>query len=346
MKFPLSLSWENSDSYGFHAGKRVPRSGKIKLRITPYGLAFLFLAFWVPFTGLATANNFLLIVAMMFVGVIWTSHRLARRNVRSVSVVRKFPEEIFAGRPFSVDYLVKSDLPGVGSSALRFSEQAPMSSKEPFFIFAEAPYDENARYSYSSIIDSRGDHAIKPGILMSAFPFGLAVYRRICGSETSVLVFPKVQAIDSEIPPWARGLGRAKEKIAPSGTTPYGLREYVPGDPYKTIDWKKTAQTGIIISRVLSDEESQFAAVRLSANAAEAALSKAASLMVHFDSMRMPTALLGPGIVMGPGTGKTFLHSVLTVLARWGKEQGDLPSVEMPGIVVDIDPEGEMHWRR
>jgi uncharacterized protein (DUF58 family) len=346
MKFFSLLTMENVDSFSLQTTGSVPGIGRIKIRPTPYGLGFLFLVFWVPFTGLATANNFLLIVSMMLLGLLWTSHRLAKKNVRSVSIIRKFPQEIFAERPFTVKYLVKSDFPGVGSSALRFIERPPMSSEESSISFLEAPFDKNAEYTGSYVIEFRGDRKVEPGILMSGFPFGLAIYRRICGADVSVLVFPKLQRIDSEIPPWAKGFGHAEEKIALSGITPYSFREYVPGDPYKTIDWKKTAQSGTFITRIMSDEESQFAAIRLPPAASESAISKAASLMVYFYSRRMPTVLLGPGTMLGPGSGKTFLHSVLTVLARWGNEQGEIPSVNAPGIVVDVDPEGGLYWRR
>jgi len=142
------------------------------------------------------------------------------------------------------------------------------------------------------------------------------------------------------------GLGNGLERTDPLGTVPFQFREYAPGDQYKHIEWKKTASTGSLITKVLSEEGAKEITVRLPADASEEAISKAASLAVHFARKRIPICLEGPGVRVGPGHGGEFTRRILTLLARWEHGAIDIPPAETPRyLVVDVEQSGSLSWK-
>jgi uncharacterized protein (DUF58 family) len=124
---------------------------------------------------------------------------------------------------------------------------------------------------------------------------------------------------------------------------PYLFRDYVPGDRYKHIDWKKTARTGSLVTKILSDEGAREIFIRLPAGASETAVSRAASLAVHFLLMGRTVSIEGPGLDIEPGRGRDFARHVLTVLARWNSAEGSEQHAS-DTVAVSIDRSEEFRW--
>jgi hypothetical protein len=85
----------------------------------------------------------------------------------------------------------------------------------------------------------------------------------------------------------------------------------------------------------------------LARHASEHAISKAASLVVHFAGMGVPIAFQGPGIAIEAGTGKEFTRKILTMLARWDRTS-EVASRDHHslGTVVTIDAAGSLAWNK
>lgn len=321
---------------------------RIKMRPSPYGWFLLFLLVWIPLAAIVTVNNFLFIIFTMMIGLSVVSHRWARKNLASVSVVRRFPDEVFAETPFLLEYVVRSDREPWGSFTLTFAEETPLNGPGSQVTIAHVPKDRLHELVSSFSIASRGDKHIGPGTLSSSFPFGLAAYSKRCGPANSVLVFPKIEPVGDEIPSWVGGFGRGMERLDPFGTVPFSFRDYVAGDRFKHIDWKKSARTGALITRVLSEEGAREITIRLSGGASERAISRAASLVVHFIRSGRPVALEGPGIRTKPGYGPDWTRKLLTILARWDTMRQDIAESALTrrGIAVHIEGNGEFRWQR
>jgi uncharacterized protein (DUF58 family) len=324
---------------------KLPPMGKVRVRPTLYGWGLLFLIFWVPLTAIATANNFLFIVFIMLVGLAFVSHRLGKKNVNCVEIERRFPDEIFAGVPFIIKYLVKANHQPWGALTLTFAEYPPLEGTGPATIFFRVPPEATTSMDFLAVISTRGYKNVTPGLLVSSFPFGLATYSRQCGSVQQVLVFPNIMPVDEDVPPSVGRFAKGLERVGPFGTVPFHLRGYVSGDPYKHIEWKKTAQTGTLMSKVFSDEEAPEVVVRVPGNASERAISRAASLIMHFSKSGTALKLTGPGFWEGPDRGRKFTRRLLTTLALWEEyiRVGVDPPIS-PGVVVNVDAAGEFHW--
>jgi uncharacterized protein (DUF58 family) len=314
-------------------------------RLTQSGWVVAFLLVWLPLASFGSANNFLLIMFIMLVGLIYISHTMAVRNLFSVTVVRRFPEEIFADTLFPLHYLVRSNLTPWGASTLRFEEAISEKSMVGDVSFSHVPPGEATDITGFCTIPKRGDAIIYPGKLSSSFPFGLARYVRSCGESQAVLVFPKIEPVADAIPYYFGGSRRGVERADPFGTVPFHFREYIPGDPHKHIEWKKSARTGTLISKVLSEESAGEVTIRLPRDASERAISRAASLVVHFSRLASPVSLHGPGFSTGPGTGKDFSRTLLTILARWEEQSFRESAVDRSsGSTVSVDAHGNLRW--
>jgi uncharacterized protein (DUF58 family) len=307
----------------------------------------IFLAVWLPLCGAVTINNFLIMIFGMTVGLGFISHRLARRNIDSVAVSRKLPSEIFAGTRFTVLYEAETSLKRGGAYTLRLSENPPMEGSEGGVeCFHVRPGEKSTGFG-SCTIERRGEHRIGAGILRSAFPFGLATYERSLWADQRVLVFPRIEPITADAAMCAQGSGTNVERTGLFGTVPYRLRDYVSGDPRRHIDWKKSARTGELISRDLSEEVSGEILIRLPSDATEEAISRAASLVVHFGKRGIPVSLEAPGISVEPGTGPRFVRKLLTILALWDGSKAEVStSKRCEGTISEVERSGESSLRQ
>jgi len=322
---------------------RSRRKNRARIKLTPYGWVLVFLLVWTPLAGLGTTNNFLLIIFLLLLGLVGVSHTMAVRNLSGVDLARRFPEEIFAGRPFSVQYLFKSDDTQRGAHALTFRENDPLEDVDGTVTVPHVHPGETLTASGLCSVAQRGDALIRAGTISSTFPFGLARYAVTCGPQESILVFPRIQPVDGVLSPELRGLGGGPEHPNPFGTVPYHFRDYAPGDPYKHIEWKKSAQTGTLTTKVLSDESARDVVIRLPPDPSEETISRAASLVVFFGQSGTRVSLKGPGFIVEGDAGRESVRRLLTVLARWerGPDSRSVPD-HSEDVVVEIDEAGRV----
>ncbi len=273
------------------------------------------------------------------------SHRLARRNVKTVQLSRSFPDEIFAGNVFTVRYLVKTDCRPWGVATLKYVEASPLQGATEGVTFSISRLVTLSVWLVLSQCPAE-EKRIFPGLLTSAFPFGLASYSRSCGPTELVLVFSADTIVEEDVPPWVGGSGKGRERPDPFGTIPYQFREYVTGDPYKHIEWKKTASTGALITKVLSEEGGSRDYHSYAKDASEKTISRAASLVVHFARSARPICLQARGSA-GPGRARNLLSSFSRRLHGGKTKRKRSPSrIFSPDIVVEIGQAGEFVWRR
>jgi uncharacterized protein (DUF58 family) len=322
------------------------KQSRIKVRLTVYGKILLFLLVWIPVAAVVTANNFLFIIFIMMIGLGMVSDRMARNNLKFHELSRRFPDDICAATPFPLEYIVKRGGGSRPAFALEFLENAPLENRDLKVNLYRVEPGEPAHAAKFFSISSRGDKRVETGTLSSAFPFNLAVYSRPCGLSESIIVFPHIEPVGADIPPELGRIGSGMERVDPFGTIPYSFREYVAGDPFKHIDWKKSACAGTLITRILSDYGGREICVSLPPRASERAISRAASLIVHFGELGTPVAFRGPGIEIDAGSGREFTRKLLTVLARWDSSVGEPIDIgRRGGSTVTIDATGEFVWK-
>jgi len=150
------------------------------------------------------------------------------------------------------------------------------------------------------------------------FPFAFLTKTRDVPLERDILVYPAVEPADElfEILPLVRG--EWESFVRGRGSDLYRIREYMPEDSARHVDWKATAKSGSLKVREFSREDERKlcivfdnpAAGVISGQAYERAVNLAASLAWHFSEQDAEVSF----VVQGHGRGAD-LHDFLARLA-------------------------------
>ena len=155
----------------------------------------------------------------------------------------------------------------------------------------ELRFDRRGRYSESSF-----------GVA-TRFPFAFLTKTRDVALEREILVYPPIEPPDElfEILPLVRG--EWESFVRGRGSDLYRIREYMPEDSARHVDWKATAKSGSLKVREFSREDERKlcivfdnpAAEVISPQAYERAVNLAASLAWHFSSQDAEVSFVVPG---------------------------------------------------
>ena len=150
------------------------------------------------------------------------------------------------------------------------------------------------------------------------FPFAFLTKTREVSLEREILVYPAAEPPDElfEILPLVRG--EWESFVRGRGSDLYRIREYMPEDSARHVDWKATAKSGSLKVREFSREDERKLCIvfdnpavgLISDQAYERAVKLAASLAWHFSSQDAEVSF----VVSGHGRG-TDVHEFLGQLA-------------------------------
>ena len=120
---------------------------------------------------------------------------------------------------------------------------------------------------------ARGYHRIGPARLRSGDMFGLTAAERQITSVDYVLVYPRIVDLRLMMTLWEKPLGasRGRRFIQDDPSRFVGLRDYLPSDPLKRIDWKATARHHKLESRVFEPAATRYMLIALNARTGDAA---------------------------------------------------------------------------
>lgn len=139
--------------------------------------------------------------------------------------------------------------------------------------------------------------------LATRFPFAFFTKTRHVALKKEVLVYPRVEPTDEvfEILPLVRG--EWESFVRGRGSDLYRIREYMPEDSARHVDWKATAKSGSLKVREFAREDERKLciifdnpeAAILSEDAYEKAVDLTASLAWHFSTQETEASFLVPG---------------------------------------------------
>lgn len=166
--------------------------------------------------------------------------------------------------------------------------------------------------------DHRGRYREDSFGLATRFPFAFLTKTRHVSLPREVLVYPRIEPTDEffEILPLVRG--EWESFVRGRGSELYRIREYMPEDSARHVDWKATAKSGSLKVREFAREDERKlciffdnpASSLLSEHAYEKAVDLTASLAWHFAAQETEVSFAVPG---HPRT--RDLHEFLALLA-------------------------------
>jgi uncharacterized protein (DUF58 family) len=219
----------------------------------------------------------------------------------------------------------------------------------------------------------RGFHQIGPSSLKSADLLGVFPRTLADDEKQSIVVFPQVFSLEDLGLPSQRPFGERKggNRVFEDPLRIAGLREYRPGDPLRRIDWKATARTGEMMSRVYEPSATHQLYVMVNIDTMlhawegylrddlERTVSVAASLVVWAAGARYAVGLLANGafpdadrpIRLAPSRSRDQLTRLLEALAviqpltmgdlagAIRRESGRMPAGSTIVVVAALMPE-------
>ena len=189
---------------------------------------------------------------------------------------------------------------------------------EGMIYFPYLPPRTNLTADLELRFDWRGRYRESTFGVATRFPFAFLTKTRDVALEREILVYPPVETPDElfEILPLVRG--EWESFVRGRGSDLYRIREYLPEDSARHVDWKATAKSGSLKVREFSREDERKLCIVfdnpavgvISVQAYEHAVNLAASLAWHFSSQAAEVSFL----ITGHGRGAD-LHEFLAHLA-------------------------------
>lgn len=147
----------------------------------------------------------------------------------------------------------------------------------------------------------RGDIEVQPPVVRFRSPWGLVFHTRTVGEPTTVRVFPRMrQPEDAELllqQLITRPVGTIRERFRGVSQEIHGLRNYLPGDPMRHLDWKATARLQRPVTREYTLAQNQQVVILLDAGRSMASHTDGASQFDH--ALSSALALLRVAVAQG-----------------------------------------------
>jgi len=127
---------------------------------------------------------------------------------------------------------------------------------------------ETATLRYRFAMRAKGEHRVGPLTLRSREPLGLHFEETVLNLANPLLTAPRMEDIRrlKVIPRRTRTLlGQTRSRSIGSGTEFWGLRDYLPGDELRAINWKATARFDRLVSNEFEGERSADTVIILDA---------------------------------------------------------------------------------
>jgi uncharacterized protein (DUF58 family) len=180
------------------------------------------------------------------------------------------------------------------------------------------PRESAARLTLRFAAHHRGEHKIEKLDLTSCYPIGFVRASKRFASDQTYLVYPK-PAGNSKLPTkHSRFADNSVQQGIGQGDDFVGVRDYVPGESQRHIDWKAVARGQALMTKQFAVEtkgavsldffELRFADV-------EEKLSQLTLWVIEAERARQPYGLRLPGVEISPGLGNMHFHCCLRALS-------------------------------
>lgn len=358
--------------------------------VTREGMIYLALTLVIGVAALNTGNNLLFIIVSVMLAAVIVSGTASAGVLRALELDVSLPAHAFAGTAaigrvrlnnlrrimpaFSVSVVAPKvsklhrrlryerttfsfpprnpsvRLPDVSFrfAALEQNPSPPVLRDPVYFPYIPAQATVAAEVNLD--FQRRGRYAQESFGLATRFPFSFLVKTRRVPVARELIVYPRVDATDEmlEILPMIRG--EFESFVRGRGEDLYRIRDHVPDDSARHVDWKATAKTGELKVREFTREDERKLRIVfdnpapgvVSDDDYERAVATAASLAWHFGAEHTELSFVAPNY-----SGSSDIHEFLRYLALVQPEHGEsildsLPSTNAYSLIITARPRGSL----
>lgn len=319
------------------------------VQVTAGGFIFLGILGIVAFAAWNTSNNLLFLVFSLLGSTLFVALVTARANLRDLVVSARFPDHIFAGEPAPVIVTLRNTKRLLPSFSVLVEARGPLGevkerragkrhararfNKRTLAYFMYVPHQASAEQRVEQLFERRGHVLITGFELSTRFPFGFfRRRRRLRARDVDIIVFPKPEPIGDELHLLPMNAGRHASVRRGAGHDLLALRDYLPQDDIRHIDWKATARGQRLTVREFTAEDERRVTIVLDTRAIdihakdeaerekfakrfESGVTRAASLVAHFIEERAEVRLVLGAEASRYGVGQEHLYDCLRRLA-------------------------------
>ncbi len=316
--------------------------------ITREGWAFVALIFVLAIAGLNTGNNLLYLVLASFLAAILMSGVLSLAVLTGVDLEVLLPAHVFARRPVPARIRLENRKRWVPSFSITFSgstektprkkrpsrskKSEPAAPPEPdrrilqqSLYFPFLPAGRSLTRSVELRFPRRGLYREDGFVLSTRFPFGFLEKRLRLPASHNLWVYPAVEPTEEfyEMLPMLSGEIEAFQRG--QGHDLYSIRDMLPTDSARHVDWKASARTGILKVREFTREDERRLQLILDRRVAssspealqqfEAAVEFCACLAWHFHEVDAQLQFLSDGFETRMARCGEIIYDILKFLA-------------------------------
>jgi len=236
------------------------------------GWHFAFVGTFAMVGGAIRGFNLPLVLAGLITGTLLMHWRIGRRQIESLTIRRRLPEEAFVDQPFTVRFLVTNHNRFLASWLIRIDDaiNAPVSNGSSIRpptrlrrlrnVFQSQALESvtaacglgkvgprrTVATSYDVVATQRGRYTVGPSVISSGMPLGLMTLRRTDPAIASMVVYPRLYPLRRD---WRRrlqsrsgGMSTTARRSGASEGDFFGLRSWQAGDSQRWIHWRTTAR--------------------------------------------------------------------------------------------------------
>lgn len=282
------------------------------------GLLFVLGAMWYAASSQNNPAVYLLLFGLTAVFLVSIPHTLL--NLGNVTIAPESAKPAFAGQEVSLPVEIMNC-----SRATRRGIQLVVpgrGGKRKHIDYI--PAGKAARVTFRFPAKQRGEHRISTFRLTSIYPLGFVRVSKKFVSSQTYLVYPKPSG-DPRLPmDRARSPHSRPQTELGEGDDFAGVREYVPGESQRHIDWKAVARGQSLMTKQFAAEAEGSVHLDFSAlhfHGAEERLSQLALWVIEAERMRRPYSLRLPNAEIAPAVGEAHFHRCLRALSLFPAEQ-------------------------
>jgi uncharacterized protein (DUF58 family) len=323
--------------------------------VTRVGIIYVVIVLVIGIAALNTGNNLLYIVVAAMLAAILVSGFASALVLRDLELDVRLPEHVFAGRTMLGRIVVRNPrrwLPSFSVNVVSLKqdgaakqwEWAPatfaLPPRRPWIKFRDyklrrvskaesSPniFDGAAYFPYVPArselkadlelrFDRRGCYQQKSFGLATRFPFAFLNKTRRVPLAREIIVYPRVEPADEFFEVLPMITGEFESYSRGRGDDLYLIREYMPEDSARHVDWKATAKSGSLKVREFSREDERKLRIVfdnpaegvVSEKAYEHAIALAASLSWHFAGQNTDISFVSQGYSGEPDIYRFLAH--------------------------------------
>ncbi len=231
---------------------------QVDYRLTREGIIYLAVVFVIVLAAINTGNNLLFMILACLLAGILISGIISRAVLTGLELNVELPEHVFAGQPILASVEVRNEKNMTPSFSLRVvgtgeKTGAEILSRPVYFPYI--PHESASRQKVELLFPRRGVYRQSAFGIRTKFPFGFLEKTRHVDSEMELVVYPHIEPTDEfyEILPLLTGeietLHRGR------GHDLYSIRDYLPTDSARFVDWKASAKSGGLKVREFARED-------------------------------------------------------------------------------------------